>query len=226
MLLVAGVIVIAAASFFALKGDRLDSARSPQAQVQQIWARGLDTSRSLFTPEETVKLKGDADARISKFLSGEDPSAANLVGAARLVRDLRDFDQALALFAVVDTMKHPDLFYRVDMGRIYLDRQQWEEARQVFEPMKDTWPVHEAYLGLAEAYEHIDGIPDYVIDQIYEESVWRNNGAFEVLEAYAKWLEQTGREEKTLPYYEEMNRLVPQKLLEDKIAALKAKYKK
>lgn len=226
ILAAAALVVIAIVSFFVVNGDRLTTTRTPQAQVEQIWSRGIDTSRSFFTPEEAVMLTGQVEERINKFLSGEDPSAQNLVDAARTVASLRDFDQALALFAVVDTMNHPDLFYKVDVGQIYLERQQWEAARQVFEPMKVTWPVHEAYIGLALAYQNIEGTPEYVIDEIYNESLFRHRNEFAVMEEYVKWLNKTGREEKTLSLYEEMNRKAPQKILQDKIAELKAKYNK
>jgi tetratricopeptide (TPR) repeat protein len=223
---VAALVVIALVSFFVMNGDRLTTTRTPQAQVEQIWSRGIDTSRSFFTPEETAMISGNVETRINKFLSGEDPSAQNLTDAARAVNSLRDFDQALALFAVVDTMNPQDKFYKVEVGNIYLERKQWEAARQVFEPMKVTWPVHEAYIGLATAYQNIEGTPEYVVDQIYEESMFRHRNEFAVLEEYVKWLNKTDREEKTIPLYEEMNRKAPQKVLEDKIAELKAKYNK
>lgn len=218
------LVIIGATTFFVLKSDSLNGPRSAEAQVQQIVVRGFDTSQSLYIAEETAAIKSDIDQRLAKFLDGRERTVVNLVDAARAVSDLRDFDQALALFAVADTMNPQDLFYKIDVGRIYLERQQWEAARAVFEPMKVTWPVHEAYLGLAEAYKHITGTPEYVIDQIYEESLYRHDNNFEVAQAYVEWLEETNREEKTIKYYEIMNRINPQPILENKIAELKAKY--
>lgn len=220
------VVVVLSVSLFVARGQDWGTPRNPQQQVQQIAKRGFSLDKSLFTAEENELVLGDINRRLEEFTSGSNATVENLVDMARKVRDLRDYDQALALFAVADTMNPADLFYKLDIGRIYLERQQWEAARQVFEPMKITWPVHEAFLGLAEAYKHIDGTPNYVIDQIYEESVFRNNGEFSVLEEYAEWLEKTDRGEKAIPYYEEMFRLVPQPILEQKIADLKAKYNK
>ncbi len=220
------VVVILSVSLFIARGQDWGTPRNPQQQVQQIAKRGFSTDNSFFTSEENELVLADIKRRQEEFTSGSNATVENLVDMARKVRDLRDYDQALALFAVADTMNPADLFYKLDIGRIYLERQQWEAARQVFEPMKVTWPVHEAFLGLAEAYKHIEGTPNYVIDQIYEESVYRNNGEFSVLEEYAEWLEKTDRAEKAVPYYEEMYRLVPQPTLEQKIAELKAAYKK
>lgn len=223
-LIVLAVLIIGATTFFVLKSDSLNGPRTAEAQVQQIVDRGFDTSQSLYIAEETASIKAELDDRLARFLDGRERTVLNLLDAARSVRDLRDYDQALALFAVADTMNPQDLFYKIDVGRIYLERQQWEGARAVFEPMKVTWPVHEAYLGLAEAYKHIEGTPEYVIDQIYEESLYRHDNNFEVAQAYVEWLEATDREDKTLKYYEIMNRINPQPLLEQKIADLKAKY--
>lgn len=226
-ILAVGVLVILAGTALALlRPQSLLPGRSPQQQVDAIAEHGFDTSKSLFTPDETTKLKGDLDGRINAFVHGQDPSVENLIQAARLARDLHDFDQSLALFAVVDSMNPTDLFYKIDVGQIHLERQEWEAARQVFEPMKITWPVHEAYLGLAEAYKHIEGTPNYVVDQIYDESVFRNRSEYAVLEAYADWLEKSGREEKAIPYLEEMYRQGPNEFLKQKIDGLKAKYNK
>jgi len=223
-LIALALLIVGATTFFVLNADKLNGPRAPEVQVKQIVDRGFDTSHSLYIPEETESIKKNIDERLAKFLDGRERTVLNLIDAARAVSDIRDFDQALALFAVADTMNPQDLFYKIDVGRIYMERQQWEAARAVFEPMKVTWPVHEAYLGLAEAYKHIEGTPNYVIDQIYEESLYRHDNNFEVVQAYAEWLEKTDREQQTLKYYEIMNRINPQPLLENKIAELKAKY--
>ena len=90
--------------------------------------------------------------------------------------------------------------------------------------MKISWPVFEAYLGLAEAYKLIEGTPDYVIDDIYEESIYRHNGKFDVIEAYIDWLEETDREEETLKYYQMLNQILHQPALEEIISDLQQKY--
>ena len=223
VLALAAVVIIVGTAMFVLNSTKLNQDRRPEKQVAVLQSR-IDYSHSLFPTDQTAAIHKEIDERLAKFIDGRTRTVENLVDAARQVRDIRDMDTALALFAVADTMNPIDLFYKIDVGRIYLERQQWEAARQVFEPMKITWPVHEAYLGLAEAYKHLDGTPNYVVDQIYEESLYRHDNNFEVLEAYAKWLEQTNREEKTIKYYEMMNRLAPQPVLEQRISELKAKY--
>lgn len=210
---------------FVWKGNELGHKQNPQSQVAQILQNGIDTSHSLFTPDETQIVLGKAQDRADKFLSGSDATAQNLMDLARLVRDLRDYDKALDLFHVVDTMNAPDLFYKVDEGNIYLERQQWEDARQLYEPLRQTFPIHEIFIGLAEAYKHIEGTPDYVIEDIYKEGEWRTL-KFEVYEAHAKWLESKGREQETIPLYEYMNQLAPQPIIENKLKELKAKYAK
>ena len=225
LVLIAAVIVIIIGSvLFVLDAKQASIASKPEVQVEQIVKRGIDYSHSLFPADQTEAIKNEINERLAKFVDGQTRTVENLVDAARQVRDVRDMDTALAMFAIADTMHPVDLFYKIDVGRIYLERQQWEAARAVFEPMKVTWPVHEAYLGLAESYKHIDGTPNYVVDQIYEESLFRHDNNFEVLQAYVAWLEQTGREEQTIKYYEMMNRLAPQPILEQKIKDLKAKY--
>lgn len=221
---IAALVIIGSSVLFVLNASKLSSATRPEVRVAQIMKQGIDDSHSLFPADQTAALKVEINEELTSFVDGRTRTSENLVAAARTVRDIRDLDTALALFAVVDTMNPKDLFYKIDVGRIYLERQQWESARLVFEPMKVTWPVHEAYLGLAEAYQHIDGTPNYVVDQIYEESLFRHDNNFEVLEAYALWLEKTGREDQTLKYYEMMERLAPQAALEQKIQQLKAKY--
>lgn len=218
--------VVLAATLFVVKGNELNQSRDPKARVAELMQNGVDTSQSLFLPEETQSVLAKVEERREKFVSGTDSTAQNLMDMARHVRDLRDHDLALELFAVVDTLKPVDIFYKIDVARIYLERQQWEEARKVLEPLRLTLPIRETFIELAKAYQNIEGTPNYVIDEIYEEGIFRSFEDFEVLEAYVKWLEQTGREEKTIPYYEKMNQKVPQKILEDRIKELKDKYNK
>lgn len=207
------------------RGNELANRQNPQARVAEIMKNGVNLSRSLFTPEENVLLVEHINGRKDKFLSGSDATAQNLMDMARRVRDLRDDDKALALFAVVDSMNPRDQFYKIDVGNIYLERQQWEDARQVFEPLRTTLPIHETFIGLAEAYKHIEETPDYVIAEIYQEGEWRTM-KFEVYEEHVEWLEKNGREAETIPLYETMNEIAPQPILEDKIQGLKAKYAK
>ncbi len=224
VLVIASLVIIGSTVLFVLNSAKLSSATKPEVQVERIVKQGIDYSHSLFPPDQTEALKKEIDEQLASFVDGRARTVENLVSVARLVRDVRDMDSALTLFAIADTMYPKDLFYKIDVGRIYLERQQWEQARQVFEPMKVTWPVHEAYLGLAEAYQHIEGTPNYVVDQIYEESLFRHDNNFEVLEAYAEWLEETDRGAESIKYYEMMQRLAPQPALEQKIKELKAQY--
>lgn len=220
------VAVIAAVTAFVMAGKSLNESRDPKTKVAQLMAEGVDTSQSLFLPEELPGVLERINTRKQKFVEGTDSTAQNLMDMARLVRDVRDYDLALQLFSIVDTISPPDLFYKLDVANIYLERQQWEDARLVLEPLRQTFPVREVFIGLATAYKNIDGTPNYVIDEIYEEGLFRTFSDFEVVEAYVKWLEQTGREEKTLPHYELMYEKAPQQILLDRINELKAKYQK
>lgn len=220
-----GLAVLVAVGVFVWKGSDLTAKRSPQQRVAEIMEEGIDLSNSLFPDEDEAAVLAKVDERKSKFLSGSDATAQNLMDMARHVRDLRDYDTALELFAVLDLMTPPDQFYKIDVGNIYLERQQWEEARQVFEPLRVTLPIHETYIGLAEAYKHIEGTPDYVIDEIYKEGEWKTM-TFAVYEEHAEWLTEIGREAETIPLYEHMYELAPQTILDEKIKELKAKYAK
>lgn len=220
------IAVIAAVSVFVLAGKSLNESRDPKTKVARLMEGGVDTSKSLFLAEELPGVLEQIDSRKQKFVEGTDSTAQNLMDMARLVRDVRDYDLALQLFSVVDALTPPDMFYKIDVANIYLERQQWEDARLVLEPMRQTFPVREVFIGLAKAYQNIEGTPNYVIDEIYEEGLFRTFSDFAVLEEYVIWLEQTGREEKTLPHYELMHAKAPQQVLLDRINELKAKYQK
>lgn len=197
--------------------------RPPKDKVLALFKEDIDLSKSTYSADDEQIIVEKISQTIEDIRNKESILVEEVVGLGRESKNLGDFDLAIALFEIAESMQPNDLSFLIDKGRIYLELQQWEMARLVFEPMKQTWPIHEAYLGLAESYKHLD-VPNYVIDQIYEESVDRHFAAFEVLEAYADWLVESGREELALPYYQMMNRSVPQKLLEDKIADLKLRY--
>ena len=197
---------------------------TPQEQVIVIAKDGLDTSNSIMDENDTQEYVDEFNEIYEDIKSNGINDFEQVVQLGFKAKNVRDFYTALALYDIVDLLNPDDKFYLVDKGNIYIELQQWENARQVFEPMRVNFPVFQAYLGLAKAYQNIDETPDYIIDEIYEEAIYRHNGRFDLLEAYVNFLEKSGREEKALKYYEMMNQIAPQQILEDKINELKQKY--
>lgn len=221
-ILIIGSIVIMLAIVFAVI-ETNKTPQTPREQVIEILEDGVDFSNSLYDESENQTLQKEFDDQLAKYKKIESVTAEQLTELGIKIAGVRDFQTAIRVFNIIDQLNPDDLFYLLEKGRAYLELQQWEQARLVFEPMKQTWPVYEAYLGLIESYKHLD-VPNYIIDELYEESIFRHRARFEVLEEYAKWLEETGRADKSIKYYELMNEKEPQEILQKKIDQLKALY--
>lgn len=218
------IIGAVAAAFIAEERSKMAIPQTPREQVIAILENEIDFANSLFLPEENENIRAKFNDRLNELRQASGIEAVEVVEIGREAKEIKDFDSAIKLFEIAESMNPEDLFFLVDKGRIYLELQQWENARKVFEPMKVTWPVFEAYLGLAQAYENIEGTPDYVIDAIYEESIQRHQARFEVVLAYAEWLERSDREKKTIELYQGLQEVQPQPAFENKLKELQEKY--
>jgi len=150
-------VVVAVAVFIVFNSDRVGGEKTPLERVLAVVEQGIDTSNSLYTEEEIQAKVEEFNQAVSEIQQLTTIGVVTVADLGKKAQDLRDYDLALALFDIADTMNPQDLFYRVEKGRIYLERQQWEQARYLFETMKITFPVHEVYLGLAQAYKNIEG---------------------------------------------------------------------
>lgn len=221
---VMAVIVSGIAVFAVFYADSIGREKPAKDRVISVLEHGINTSGSAYSDEE-IRNKAEAiNSKLNALYSAENVRVESVVELADMARDLNDYDAALDLYAIADSMNPTDLFYKIDRGWIYLERRQWERARQEFELLKTSFPVHETYLGLAEAYQNIDGTPRYIIDDIYKEGLQRNFNRSELLSAFIDWLEETDREAETLQYYEIWNNQAPQQVLQEKINRLKHKY--
>ena len=204
-------------------GEPVGRELSLKQQFIEATEDGVDPSNSGFPPEETAQVIDDINIKINLVLAKSEVTAADLISLAQSVVLIRDRDLAFDLYDIIDQTGTTDFGYLVRKGNLYLESKEWEQARLVLEPLKISWPRRETYLGLARAYENLEGTPDYVVDDIYEEALVRSFRHFSVLGAYASWLQRSGRFEKALPLYEEMNKDTPQESLTNTIAELKEK---
>ena len=204
-----------------LYADMQKANPSIKDQIDAIVSQEADLSDSTL-PDADERLVLDQLSDIRQQLSAKEIyTNEELLELAQKYRLLRDYDHLFAVYDVLDQMGVADKGYLVTKGELLLELKQWENARKNFEELKATWPIHETYLGLAEAYKNIEGTPNYVIDAIYEESLRVNLRGFPVLQAYAEWLEQTGRPQQALVFYEEMYKKAPQEAIQNKINELK-----
>lgn len=221
---ISGAIILLVALFAIFQPTTITKKGTLKEQTFEIWGDGVDLSNSLFPPSDYAAVQAEINENVEEIEARETITGEQVVVLAREAYKVRDYNKAEQLFELATTTDFSDKYYLIDYGNMYLEMGQWENARRIFEPMKITYPVHEAYIGLAQAYKNIEGTPDYVVDAIYEESIQRNFNQFEVVQEYITWLEATDREEKTLPYYQILNEKVPQEALERKIQELKQKY--
>ncbi len=193
-------------------------------EALKIWDDEIDLSNSLFPEEDHPIVIEQVSNVYEDIVASDQITVEQVVELARQADKIRDFDKAIALYELAKQQDPEDKFFLVDYGNVYIELQQWEDARRIFEPMKVTYPVYDAYLGLATAYKNIEGTPNYVVDGIYQESLQKHRFRFEVTQAYVEWLESTDREDQTIPYYKIMQEASPQELLEDRIKELQQKY--
>jgi tetratricopeptide (TPR) repeat protein len=221
---VSGLVIFIVVLFAIFQPSSDGTSTNLKKEALAIWGSEIDLSNSLFPEEDHPIVLEQIEEVYNDIQALDQITVEHVVELARQADRIRDYEKALALYELARLQDPEDKYFLVDYGKVYLELQQWENARKIFEPMRIDYPVYDAYLGLASAYKNIDGTPDYVIDDIYEESLQRHRFRYEVTQAYVKWLEATDREDQTIPYYNILQNASPQELLEKRIEELEQKY--
>ncbi len=227
LLAVIAVILAIAVPFFLTYGDGFLTEKTPTQKTILLLQEGIDTSHSLFTTGENRGFEEEIRVSVQEFKQGATITDEQALEIARILDDLNDNQKALVMYEIAEELNSEDYLLLADKGDLYLELGQPELAAKTYEFAKIEFPsIYELYLGQAKAYMQIPGTPQYVVDDVYRQGLNEIPGQYELYEAFIDWLEKTDRESETIPYYEVINSINPQPLLDQRIAELKSKYNK
>ena len=225
IILVITVLLLVGVPWFLNNGDSFLDNGPPKDRVEAILADGLDTTKSTFLDEENRKFEEQIAGEFEKIKILASISGNEVLEIARIYRDVNDYQAAIELYEIVQELGTDDFLVAVDIGDIYLEMGQPTKAAEAYQLGLIKFPsIYELHIGLAKAYKQIPDTPQYVVDDVYRNAILGNVGQYELYEALIDWLEKTDREKDTLQYYEIINKINPQPLLQQRIDNIKNKY--
>jgi len=219
------LVLLIAVPLFLTYGDQFLSKSSPTERTIELLEGGVDTSNSLFSSGENRGFEEEIRISVAELEQGATITDEKALNLARILHDIKDYEKALVLYDIALELGSSDFLILVDKGDIYLAQGRYEEAAKQYEKAKIDFPtIYEIYIGQANAYKQIQDTPQYVVDDVYRQGISRIPGQYELYEAFIDWLEKTDRENETIEYYEILNKINPQPLLQERIDELKNKY--
>ncbi len=216
--------VVALVSVLITRLDQRGTEPNVRNEAIAILNEPIDFSQTLYPEEDrplVVELLNKERADLESAPAVEWETLANL---ASMYKDIRDYQHALELYALLDRVNPPDKFYKLERGMMYLAMGNAQQSVSEIQPLKQEWPIPETFTALADAYKQLEGTPHYVIDDIYEEGIFRHNSQFDIVWEYIRWLEETDRESETIEYYEQIYAQNQDPAAKQKIDELKEKY--
>ena len=225
IILVIAALLLVGVPWFLNNGDSFLDNDAPKDRVEAILEKGLDTTKSIFPADDNKKFEEQIAAELDKVEKLASIDGDEVLQIARIYRDVNDYQAALRLYEIVQELGTDDFLVSVDIGDIYLEMGQPAKAAEAYQLGMIKFPaIYELHLGLANAYKQIPDTPQYVVDDVYRNAILGNVGQYELYEALIDWLEKTDREKDTLQYYEIINKINPQPLLQQRIDDIKNKY--